>query len=195
MIMDSLASLALATETPTDKLLQRPPYRKKEYIVSRKMVKHILAQSLFQSVVLFAIIFGGDQFFPEGVEGPNNTNPLMGLTKANIESHPNPEVRKWTGQYVATGMLQDFNGNNLYEHFYAFTPSRHLTVVFNVFVLLQIFNMLAARKINDELNIFAGVFTNPMFCSVWVIIVIGQYLMVQFGSRAMKVHVAGLTGQ
>jgi magnesium-transporting ATPase (P-type) len=42
MIMDSLASLALATELPTDALLKRPPYRKKEYIISRKMIKHIL---------------------------------------------------------------------------------------------------------------------------------------------------------
>lgn len=42
LIMDSLASLALATETPKPELLQRPPYRKAEYIISRKMVKHIL---------------------------------------------------------------------------------------------------------------------------------------------------------
>lgn len=103
--MDSLASLALATETPTDKLLQRPPYRKKEYIVSRKMMKHILAQSVFQSILLFVIIFAGPSFFPEGVEGPMNNNPKLGLTKDNIETHPNPEVRKWTGEYVATGML------------------------------------------------------------------------------------------
>jgi len=40
--MDSLASLALATEIPTDALLARPPYRKGEYIISKKMVKHIL---------------------------------------------------------------------------------------------------------------------------------------------------------
>lgn len=47
MIMDSLASLALATELPTAILLERPPYRKKEYIISRKMVKHILGQAIF----------------------------------------------------------------------------------------------------------------------------------------------------
>ena len=47
MIMDSLASLALATEVPTEALLKRPPYRKMEYIVSRKMVKHILGQAIF----------------------------------------------------------------------------------------------------------------------------------------------------
>lgn len=97
MIMDSLASLALATETPNVNLLQRPPYRKKEYIVSRKMMKHILSQSVFQSIILFGIIFGGPSFFPEGVEGPGNNDPTLGLTKANIESHPTAAVREWTG--------------------------------------------------------------------------------------------------
>jgi len=45
--MDSLASLALATEEPKPDLLKRPPYRKKEYIISQKMVKHILGMSIF----------------------------------------------------------------------------------------------------------------------------------------------------
>lgn len=47
LIMDSLASLALATELPKDDLLKRPPYRKKEYIISQRMVKHILGMSIF----------------------------------------------------------------------------------------------------------------------------------------------------
>ena len=47
LIMDSLASLALATELPKDELLLRPPYRKKEYIISQTMVKHILGQSIY----------------------------------------------------------------------------------------------------------------------------------------------------
>lgn len=42
MIMDTLAALALATEDPKAELLERPPYRKGEYIVSRTMLKHIL---------------------------------------------------------------------------------------------------------------------------------------------------------
>jgi magnesium-transporting ATPase (P-type) len=32
--MDSLAAIALATEKPTVELLKRPPYRKREYIIS-----------------------------------------------------------------------------------------------------------------------------------------------------------------
>jgi Ca2+ transporting ATPase len=65
MIMDSLASLALATEEPVEELLNRPPYRRREYIISRKMVKHILGQAIFQSMVLFIFIFGGSHFIPE----------------------------------------------------------------------------------------------------------------------------------
>jgi magnesium-transporting ATPase (P-type) len=47
MIMDSLGALALATEDPKPELLDRPPYRRDEYIISRKMVKHILAMSAY----------------------------------------------------------------------------------------------------------------------------------------------------
>lgn len=65
LIMDSLASLALATETPKDDLLKRPPYRKKEYIISQKMVKHILGMSIYQSLLLFFILFVGYTFLPE----------------------------------------------------------------------------------------------------------------------------------
>lgn len=63
--MDSLASLALATELPVDELLHRPPYRKREYIISRKMVKHIAGQSIFQSICLFFFVFVGPEFIKE----------------------------------------------------------------------------------------------------------------------------------
>lgn len=91
-------------------------------------------------------------------------------------------------------MMQDFEGQDVYKSLMSITPSRHLSVVFNLFVFFQIFNMLAARKINDEFNFFDGIHTNAMFLSVWFIIVIGQVLITQFGSKAMKVHIKGLTG-
>jgi len=190
MIMDSLASLALATETPKPELLQRPPYRKKEYIINQKMVKHILGQGLFQAVFLFVFIFAGPYFIPEGVEGPFNVDSDLniGLTPAQALIHD------WSGEFVMNGMMADFEGKDIYKQLYDTTPSRHLSVVFNLFVVFQIFNMLAARKIEDEFNIFSGMHTNPMFIGVWLVIVVGQVFIVQYGSIAMKVHIAGLTG-
>lgn len=42
LIMDTFASLALATEPPADELLDRKPHNRNEYIISRKMAKHII---------------------------------------------------------------------------------------------------------------------------------------------------------
>lgn len=47
LIMDSLGSLALATEAPKEDVLKRPPYHRSDYIISHKMVKHILGNSIY----------------------------------------------------------------------------------------------------------------------------------------------------
>lgn len=78
------------------------------------------------------------------------------------------------------GAKKAFDGTDIYGPFANVTASRHLTMFFNIFVFMQIWNMIAARKINDELNLFSGLHTNAMFLSVFVIIIIGQYVIVQF---------------
>lgn len=65
LIMDSLASLALATEPPKDNLLKRAPYGRDDYIISRKMVKHIIGMSIYQAIVTFIFVFAGEYFVPE----------------------------------------------------------------------------------------------------------------------------------
>lgn len=40
--MDTLASLALATEPPNSELLNRAPHARTDYIISTKMLKHII---------------------------------------------------------------------------------------------------------------------------------------------------------
>ena len=42
LIMDTFASLALATEPPTDSLLKRRPYGRNKPLISRTMMKNIL---------------------------------------------------------------------------------------------------------------------------------------------------------
>merc|ERR1712167_110173 len=59
---------------------------------------------------------------------------------------------------------------------------------------MQIFNMICSRKINDQVNIFEGIHTNPSFITVWTIIVIIQVLCVQLFGRFVSVHMNGLTG-
>lgn len=37
-----------------------------------------------------------------------------------------------------------------------YTPSRHFTFIFNTFVMMQVFNFINARKLNDEFNTFSS---------------------------------------
>uniref|UniRef100_H2Z414 Cation-transporting P-type ATPase C-terminal domain-containing protein n=1 Tax=Ciona savignyi TaxID=51511 RepID=H2Z414_CIOSA len=105
LIMDTLASLALATEQPTDALLLRKPYGRNKALISRTMMKNILGHAFYQLIVIFVLLFAGDVLF-------------------DIDS-----------------------GRGLSLHS---TPTQHFTIVFNVFVLMQIFNEINARRIHGE---------------------------------------------
>lgn len=59
---------------------------------------------------------------------------------------------------------------------------------------MSIFNLMNARVINDEFNIFRGVHKNPTYCIVFVVILGAQALIVSVGSDAMKISRGGLHG-
>ncbi|KAE9553498.1 hypothetical protein FO519_003290 [Halicephalobus sp. NKZ332] len=136
LIMDTLASLALATEMPNEDLLKRKPYGRTSPLISRTMSKNILGHALYQLVILFALIFAGEKFF--GVDSG-----------------------RWAPLHSP--------------------PTEHFTIVFNTFVMMTLFNEINARKIHGERNIFQGLFTNPIFYSIWICTMILQVLIVQFG--------------
>ena len=72
--------------------------------------------------------------------------------------------------------------------------SRHMTNVFNVFTVMQIFNLINARKIHDELNVFKGVWNNWIFFVVFLGCFGGQAIIIELGGSAMKVAYSGLHG-
>lgn len=59
LIMDTLASLALATEPPSDDLLQRKPYSRFESLITVEMWKNIITQGFLQIIILGTILFKG----------------------------------------------------------------------------------------------------------------------------------------
>jgi hypothetical protein len=97
-------------------------------------------------------VFAGEKFYPE-------PDPKWRFERAAHNT------------YIYPGRLEDWDNTPLYsakEILYG--PSRHMTNVFNIFVLFQIFNMINCRKVNDEKNIFEDMFSNWMFPLIWVII-------------------------
>jgi magnesium-transporting ATPase (P-type) len=118
-----------------------------------------------------------------------------GVTEAEFFADPDHE--HWLNYYdsvmVPPGRKETWGGDPLWDAFDGdLGASRHLSIIFNIFVFLQIFNMLNARKINDEINICAGIFENSMFVIVWLIIFVVQIFITQYGSTLMKVSPQGL---
>lgn len=94
--MDSLAALALATEAPKQDVLKRKPYRRDEYIISGKMVKHILGNSIYEIIVVYAMAFAGEYWLPED---PNY------FPRSERNGHA----------YVYPGRPEDWDQSPLYE--------------------------------------------------------------------------------
>jgi P-type Ca2+ transporter type 2C len=59
LIMDTLAALALATDPPTPKILDRPPQPKSAPLITINMWKMITGQAIYQLVVTFILYFAG----------------------------------------------------------------------------------------------------------------------------------------
>ncbi|XP_072482870.1 plasma membrane calcium-transporting ATPase 3 isoform X11 [Notamacropus eugenii] len=138
LIMDTFASLALATEPPTESLLLRKPYGRDKPLISRTMMKNILGHAIYQLTVIFTLLFAGEVIF-------------------DIDSGRNAPLHS--------------------------PPSEHYTIIFNTFVLMQLCNEINARKIHGERNVFEGIFSNPIFCSI-VLGTFGiQIVIVQFGGK------------
>ncbi|XP_038552209.1 plasma membrane calcium-transporting ATPase 2 isoform X5 [Micropterus salmoides] len=138
LIMDTFASLALATEPPTESLLKRKPYGRNKPLISSTMTKNILGHGVYQLVIIFTLLFVGEQIF-------------------DIDSGRNAPLHS--------------------------PPSEHYTIIFNTFVMMQLFNEINARKIHGERNVFDGIFRNPIFCSIVFGTFAMQVIIVQFGGK------------
>lgn len=56
LIMDSLAALALATDAPTEEVLNRRPESKRDPLITIPMWKMILGQAIYQVVVVLILL-------------------------------------------------------------------------------------------------------------------------------------------
>lgn len=153
-------------------------------------------------VVLFIFLFGGEYMIPES----DKTLRYNGEYRRMVDLEDS--------DFVFPGRLYNIDGSELYEKVKDFEicdeddevtnpdgcgdyenvgghSSRHMTFIFNLFIWLQIVNMIASRKIHDELNICKGFFDNPAFLVIWVIIVVVNFLIIQYTGAFFSLHPTG----
>lgn len=190
LIMDALASLALATEPPTEKLLDRRPHSRTDYLINRTMMRNILGQATYQLAVMMSLIFAGDYWIPE------NSSATYAAYEDEYPDYSQFSPHGGGNRFVCSGRrFYPFSNTEQYKHTWSVMigPSRHYTVVFNAFVWLQVFNMINARKIANEVNVFAGAMSNGLWLVIMVVIGVLQVLLVQFAGFTLDCHLDGLT--
>ncbi|XP_021815956.1 calcium-transporting ATPase 8, plasma membrane-type-like [Prunus avium] len=138
LIMDTLGALALATEPPTDHLMDRNPVGRKEPLITKIMWWNLLVQAFYQSIVLLILNF-------------------RGISILHLTHDPNRD-----------------HANKLKN-----------TLIFNTFVLCQIFNEFNARK-PDEFNIFKGITKNHLFMGIVAITLVLQVIIIEFLGKFTK---------
>ncbi|XP_065196137.1 plasma membrane calcium-transporting ATPase 4-like [Sycon ciliatum] len=141
LIMDSFASLALATEPPVPELLNRKPYGRTKPLITRSIFRSIAGHSIYQITVMLVLVFAGNTLF-------------------DIDNGIGRELRA--------------------------PATQHFTIVFNVFVLMQIFNEINSRKIHGERNVFEGFFDNLIFVFIFILTLIVQVIITEFGGIAFR---------
>ncbi|KUF99863.1 hypothetical protein AM588_10010320 [Phytophthora nicotianae] len=74
---------------------------------------------------------------------------------------------------VPSGRYQDLDESHKHE------PTQHMTVIFNTFVWMQLFNELNCRKIHDEPNVLEGLMGNRVYIYVTILQILMQLVIVQ----------------
>ena len=212
LIMDSLGSLALATEPPYAELLKREPTKKGESIINGKMWKHIIIQSLIQLGILIFIYLDAPHFVKEDNPVRLAENLIIkdcyGKLPGDIEDveliifgttthwksddHLLPGKTEYNcGDYASRqDMSVAYKG---YTN--ANGSTAHMSLVFNIFVIYTLFNQINARVLDDSFNIFVRIHKNFWFPLITILELVLQIIIIEFGNAAFKVVESGLTAR
>lgn len=172
LIMDTFASLALATEKPTDALLDRQPYARTKPLISKKMMKHIFGQAFFQLIVLNVIIFKGDSIFD-----------IKSGRKADREINDSDDGRDPTTHYtivfnsfVFMQLFNQLNSRKVHDEMNIFTG----LITNEVFLSVIVFEVVAQIIIVQFGGIAFG--TKGLSISHWLVCIGLGFLSLPIGA-------------
>ena len=209
LIMDSLGSLALATEPPYEELLKREPTKRNESIINGRMWKHIGIQSLIQIIVLLILYLIAPDFVKEGNFVRKAENYIIQYCYGEMPGGNEPEnIIYGTESKWSTDVKLRTDINKVYCGGYSSRQSLsvaykeysndnggtvHMSLIFNVFVIYTLFNQINCRMIDDSFNIFKRMQRSLLFPLITLCELALQILIVEVGRNIFHVANDGLT--
>ena len=208
LIMDSLGSLALATEPPYEELLQREPTKRNESMINGRMWKHIVFQSLFQIILLVILYLIAPEFIKEQNMVRLAENRLIQYC---YSEYPGKDVDhiiygteiKWSSSTKLINKRKDYCGNYstkqfLSEAYQEYLSSNcattHMSLIFNIFVFYTLFNQINCRVIDDSFNIFVRMNRSLLFPLICFLEMGLQVAIIFVGKSPFHIVNDGLTG-
>jgi Ca2+-transporting ATPase len=166
LIMDTMAALALATETPEEACLTRPPVYKQAPLISNKMWAFIIFHGSWQFALIMVLLFLGHDWF-NTIEVPGSCDYNWPSLRRNVTVFRNVsgrnvtdwEMRPLDMEKYCVEVCEETGGVFYYSNNRCQQGPTHSTIIFNTFIFSQIFNIFNARKIYGEINPFEGILT------------------------------------
>eukprot|EP01062_Namystynia_karyoxenos_P074557 TRINITY_DN714_c0_g2_i5.p1 TRINITY_DN714_c0_g2~~TRINITY_DN714_c0_g2_i5.p1 ORF type:complete len:1319 (+),score=396.72 TRINITY_DN714_c0_g2_i5:132-3959(+) len=169
LIMDTMAALALSTEKPhadnAGPLMQRLPTYRSAPLIGRRMWRFVFGGAAFQLIVVMTLIFAGEDLFQcrDPLPRLNVTSAVGGNGTAPLDYAP--------------AQKEDWEED---------VKTLHRTVIFNVFIYMQVFNWFHARKLYDEINPFEGFDRSKLFLPIVLFTAGFQAFMVEVAQGFME---------
>ena len=206
--MDTFAAMALATEEPTEALLLQKPYSRNQSIFTPVMWRNIICQSIFQ-FVLFNFFLFSIRFFPtdtyDFINRAQSSDDCAWFEQMQAKyPHKANNGKFYSEIYQCNYIINDmepleftYQLNGVEQTIPADdrltgnadvlrNPGlcRHYAFLFNLYVFLQIFNEINAKKLlPSEVNVLAGLFNNWYFITI---------LLLSFGVQIALVQISGV---
>lgn len=119
LIMDTFAALALATDPPTEKILNRKPTPKSAPLITTNMWKMITGQSVYQLAVTFTLYFAGFSFL--GYQSRVNALLPGSKERSDLDSTLHTELNTIVfNAFVWMQIFNEFNNRRLDNKFNIF---------------------------------------------------------------------------
>lgn len=80
LIMDSAASIALASEPPTEELLKRPPVNRNDSIVTKHMLLNMVGVAAYEVGLMMWLLYGYEWVPNLKVDPSDPSEPIIGPT-------------------------------------------------------------------------------------------------------------------
>ncbi len=208
LIMDSLGSLALATEPPYEELLQRAPTKRNESMINGRMWKHIIIQSLCQIILLIIIYLYGPEFIKEENMVRLAENKIINYCYSEYPGKDINHIIYGTKiEWVQSGKIRANNKNycgkymnhqKLSEAYEEYLDSNyatvHMTMIFNIFVFYTLLNQINCRVIDDSFNILLRINRSSLFIIICLLEMALQVAIIFIGKSPIHIVNGGLSG-